>query len=112
VPNPAVRTQLDGPVPLTTLRELTGVCRTLYVDWTCNDADPLDLEELAQIGLELAHALSEARSTAPNSGAHRSAWARAEAATLRLGVLVARTERGEASARRPAALTSSVELPG
>ena len=98
-PNPAVPCQLDGPIPLTTLRELVGLCRALYLDWTCSDADSLDLEELAQIGLELSYALNQARSTAPDSVGHRSAWARAEAATQRLGVLVGKTARIEGSAR-------------
>lgn len=84
--------KLDGPIPLTALRDLVGVCRALYADWTCNGADALDLEELAHIGLELAHALKLARSTAPNTVGHRSAWARAEAASARLGALVAKTD--------------------
>ena len=107
--------QLDGPIPLTALRELVGVCRALYVDWTCDDKDPLDLEELAEIGLELAHALGQARSTAPDSVGHRSAWTRAEAATLRLGVLVAKTDGSAKLAGTQvssAALPSLAELPG
>lgn len=84
--------KLDGAIPLTALRDLVGVCRVLYAEWTCNNADPLELEELAHIGLELAHALKLARGTAPNTVGHRSAWARAEAATARLGALVEKTD--------------------
>jgi hypothetical protein len=109
-PIPSVHCQPGGPIPLNALRELVGVCRALYVGWTCDDADSLDLEELAEIGLELAHALSLARSTAPDSGGHRSAWARAEAATGRLGLLIAKTSGIQGSARREGAYGSASAL--
>jgi hypothetical protein len=86
-----VSQKLEGPIPLTVLRDLVGACRALYVDWTCNDADSLDLEELAEIGLELAHALTLARDSAPDTGDHRSAWRRAEVASARFGALVAKS---------------------
>lgn len=89
--NPDVSQKLEGPIPLTALRDLVGACRALYVDWTCRGADSLDLEELAEIGLELAHALALARDSVPDTGDHRSAWRRAETAVARLGALAAKT---------------------
>ena len=80
--------KLTEQIPLAALRDLIGICRALYAAWKDAGIGPVQLEELARIGHELGQALKLARETRPDSVGHRAAWARAEAATKRLGQLI------------------------
>jgi hypothetical protein len=84
----AMPPKLDAAVPTEALRDLIGICRALYAAWTKSCVGPMELEELASIGKELNKALELAKSTRVNTVGHRAAWARAEEATKRLGLLV------------------------
>jgi hypothetical protein len=82
----------DARIPLQALRDLVGICRALYAAWKKERVGPLELEELAGIGKDLAEALRLARNTAPDTLGHRAAWSRAEEATRRLGHLIGKLE--------------------
>jgi len=77
-----------GPIPLRALRDLLGLVRVLYADWSASGVGPLELEELRGIGEGLNRALKLAHHTRPNSPGHREAWALAEGATQDLGQLI------------------------
>ncbi len=79
---------LHGPIPLRALRDLLGLVRLLYADWSASGAGPIELEELRGIGEGLSRALTLARHTQPNSRGHREAWQLAERATSELGDLI------------------------
>jgi hypothetical protein len=81
---------LEGPIPIRALRDLLGLVRVMYADWSTSGAGPIELEELRGIGESLHIALSLAAKTKPNTMGHRTAWARAEEATRQLGTLVSR----------------------
>ncbi|MFZ5894999.1 MAG: hypothetical protein ACOY0T_28325 [Myxococcota bacterium] len=82
----------DARLPIEALRDLLGLVRALFASWTQSKAGPIELEELAHIGRELAAALKLARKTEPGSVGHRAAWSRAEEATRLLGHLVGQLE--------------------
>ena len=77
-----------GPVPIRALRDLLGLVRVMYADWSASGAGPIELEELRAIGEGLKSALELAARTKPNTLGHQTAWRRAEEATEQLGVLV------------------------
>jgi len=77
-----------GPIPLRALRDLLGLVRVLYADWSASGAGPIELEELRGIGEGLRQALTLAHRTHPNSPGHREAWSLAERATRDLGQLI------------------------
>jgi hypothetical protein len=73
------------------LRDLLGLVRVMYADWSASGAGPIELEELRAIGEGLKSALELAARTEPNTRGHYAAWQRAEEATRQLGVLVGKT---------------------
>lgn len=77
-----------GPIPLRALRDLLGLVRVLYADWSASGAGPIELEELRGIGETLSRSLSLARRSRPSSPSHREAWDLAERATAELGELI------------------------
>jgi hypothetical protein len=95
----SVPPKLSDPLPLVALRDLIGICRALYAAWAASGAGPIELDELMQIGKDLAEAHRLARNTESNTLGHRAAWSRAEEATRRLGHLVGELERAEAHRR-------------
>lgn len=76
--------KLESQLPLEALRDLLGLVRSLFAAWKPSQG-PIELEELRDIGKELAAALKLAKSTQPNTIGHRAAWSRAEAATRTIG---------------------------
>jgi len=86
-----VPTKLDAQLPLEALRDLLGLVRSLFAAWKPAQG-PIELEELRDIGHELAAAYELAHKTPPNTIGHRAAWSRAEAATKRLGHLIGSLE--------------------
>jgi hypothetical protein len=86
-----VPAKLDAQLPIEALRDLLGLVRSLFAAWKPAQG-PIELEELRDIGHELAAAYEMARKTSPNTIGHRAAWSRAEAATRRLGHLVGSLE--------------------
>ena len=94
---------MHGPVPLRALRDLLGLVRVMYADWSTSGAGPIELEELRAIGESLNLALSLAARTKPNTMGHRTAWARAEEATRQLGVLVGKRSPLESTVRAASA---------
>ena len=78
----------DDPIPLEALRDLLGIVRALYAAWAREKASPIALEELHQVGRELAQALALAQRSPPGTLGHAAAWNRSERATEALGKLV------------------------
>ena len=79
---------IQGPLPLSALRDLLGLVRVLYADWKKNRVGPVELEELRAIGDSLRIAYDLAAKNQANTMGHRAAWSRAEAATAQLGRLI------------------------
>jgi hypothetical protein len=77
---------IDQP-PLEILRDVLGIARALYVEWS-RYAGPIELDELRAIGSDLRNTYQRLLKAKPGTAAHRAAWAQADAATQRLGVLV------------------------
>jgi hypothetical protein len=75
-------------MPIGALRDLLGLVRSMYAEWSNAGAGPIELEELRAIGENLNLSLRLATQSKPNSSAHRKAWARAEEATRDLGAFV------------------------
>ena len=75
----------DGP--LDTLRDVLGIARALYVEWSpyCG---PIELDELKAIGSDLRESYQRLLKARPGTAAYTAAWRQAEQATQRLGVLV------------------------
>jgi hypothetical protein len=73
--------------PLDTVRDLLGIARALYVEWSPY-AGPIELDELKSIGSELRQSYERLLRARPGTAVHRAAWAHAEQATQRLGALM------------------------
>ena len=73
--------------PLDTLRDLLGIARALYVEWSpyCG---PIELDELKSVGSHLRDAYQRLLKARPGTAAYRAAWQQADQATQRLGILV------------------------
>jgi hypothetical protein len=73
--------------PIETLRDLLGIARALYVEWSpyCG---PIELDELMAIGSDLRDAYQRLLKAKAGTAAHRAAWEQAERATQRLGPLL------------------------
>jgi len=76
----------DQP-PIETLRDILGICRALYVEWAPY-AGPIEMDELMAVGSDLREAYQRLLKAKPGTAAQRAAWAQADQATQRLGVLV------------------------
>jgi hypothetical protein len=75
----------ETPFPLETARDLLGIARALYVAWKEQGRPTAELE---QIGKDLRAAIALARKSPVPSVGNSAAWAKAERATERLGVIV------------------------
>jgi len=73
--------------PLDTLRDLLGIARALYVEWSPY-AGPIEMDELRGIGSELREAYQRLLKARAGTAAYTAAWRQADQATQRLGVLV------------------------
>ena len=73
--------------PLETLRDILGIARALYVEWSPY-AGPIELDELRSLGAELRDAYQRVQRARPGTAACRAAWNQADHAVQRLGVLV------------------------
>jgi len=73
--------------PIETLRDVLGIARALYLEWAPY-AGPIELDELRAIGGDLRGAYRCIVRTRSGSAAFEAAWAKAEQATQRLGILV------------------------
>jgi len=73
--------------PIETLRDLLGIARAVYVEWAPS-AGPIELDELRSLGADLRDAHQCVLRALPGSAAYTAAWAKADRATHRLGVLV------------------------
>ncbi|HEX3775323.1 MAG TPA: hypothetical protein VHV51_12715 [Polyangiaceae bacterium] len=78
----------SGQIPIHALRDLLGLVRSIYAEWSSAGSGPIELEELRAIGENLNVALRLAMRTQPNTPGHRTAWARAEEAARDLGEFV------------------------
>ena len=76
----------DQP-PIETLRDILGIARALYVEWSPY-AGPIELDELLTVGSDLRSAYQRLLRARPGTAAHRAAWDQADQATQRLGVLM------------------------
>jgi hypothetical protein len=70
-----------------TLRDLLGIARAVYVDWAPS-AGPIELDELRSLGADLRNAYQRILRAQRGTAAYTAAWANADSATYRLGVLV------------------------
>jgi hypothetical protein len=73
--------------PIETLRDLLGIARAVYVE-CAPSAGPIELDELRSLGADLRDAYERVLRARPGTAAFTSAWAKADQATRRLGVLV------------------------
>ena len=73
--------------PIETLRDVLGIARALYVEWSPY-AGPIELDELMAIGSNLREAYQRLLKTRPGTASYKAAWDQADQATQRLGVLV------------------------
>ena len=73
--------------PIETLRDLLGIARALYVEWAPY-AGPIEFDELRSIGGDLRDAYQCILRARPGTAASTAAWAKADAATQRLGILL------------------------
>ena len=70
-----------------TLRDLLGIARAVYVEWAPS-AGPIELDELRSLGADLRDTYQRVLRARPGTSAYAAAWAQAERATHRLGVVV------------------------
>jgi hypothetical protein len=70
-----------------TLRDLLGIARACYVEWAPY-AGPIELDELKATGAALRDAYQRVLRAQPGTAAYTAAWAKANHATERLGVLL------------------------
>jgi hypothetical protein len=75
------------PASLDTLRDILGIARALYVEWSPY-AGPIEMDELKSVGRELREAYERLLKARPGTGAYAAAWRQADEATQRLGLLV------------------------
>jgi hypothetical protein len=84
-----VRSVNRTPLPVETVRDLLGICRSLYRAWVQEGPTTADRRRrLKVIGDDIRIALSLARKSGPGSLGNSAAWDRAERATAALGELV------------------------
>jgi len=77
-----------GPeAPADLVRDVLGVARALYLEWSPY-AGPIEMDELLSVGSDLREAYQRLLRAKPGTAAHRAAWAQADQATQRLGILV------------------------
>jgi len=70
-----------------TLRDVLGIARALYLEWSPY-AGPIELDELKAVGGALRDSYQRLLKARPGTAAHTAAWAKADQATERLGVLL------------------------
>ena len=70
-----------------TLRNVLGIARALYVEWSPY-AGPIELDELKAIGGELRESYERLLRARPGTTAYTGAWRQADQATQRLGILM------------------------
>jgi hypothetical protein len=70
-----------------TLRDLLGTARAVYVE-CAPSAGPIELDELRSLGADLRDAYQRVLRARPRTAACAAAWAKADRATHRLGVLL------------------------
>jgi hypothetical protein len=73
--------------PIETLRDLLGIARALYVEWAPY-AGPIEFDELRSIGADLRDAYQRILRASVGTVALTAAWAKADNATQRLGILL------------------------
>jgi hypothetical protein len=95
----------DSAFPLEAARDLLGIVRALYGAWKAARRPVDELAELETIGRDLAGALELARRSPVPSLGHSAAWAKADAATQRLGEII-----GADVPLRPALLAASARV--
>lgn len=79
----------ERPFPAQTIRDLIGIARLLYRNWSSHGLQQdKRLPELVAIGKDLQTALKLSRVARPNTKQQREAWELAELATRKLGYLV------------------------
>jgi hypothetical protein len=86
-------------MPLGALRDLIGIVRALFATMTAEKGDPVQLQELVEIGKLLRSAYDDARTMPAGSLGHRSGWDKAQGAIQRLSLLLV-----DAMPLRPVAL--------
>ena len=77
----------DARISLTTLRDLLGIARAVYVEWAPS-AGPIELDELRSLGADLRDAYQRLLRARPGTASDTAAWAKADHATQRLGILL------------------------
>ena len=71
----------EDPIPIHALRDLLGLARAIYLAERRGGAPPERLRRIAEVGRDLADAISMAKNAKPNTLAYFAAWKAAEAAT-------------------------------
>lgn len=77
----------NEPNPIETLRDLLGIARALYVEWSPY-AGPIEIDELMAVGSHLREAYQRLLRAHPGTAAYTSTLSKADQATHRLGILV------------------------
>jgi len=75
------------PKPIEIVRHILGIARAVYVEWSPYSG-PIELDELKSIGSDLREAYQRLLKAGPGTAAQAAAYAQAEQATQRLGILV------------------------
>ena len=73
--------------PLDTLRDVLGIARAVYVEWSPH-AGPIEMDELRWVGSELRQAYQRLLKARPGTAPWKAAWSQADQATERLGILL------------------------
>ncbi|HVJ19340.1 MAG TPA: hypothetical protein VM686_28165 [Polyangiaceae bacterium] len=84
--------QYRAQLPLSAVRDLIGIVRSMYFGWQERGVTQDKLDELVHVGRELREALELAARTEPDTVGHRAAWVRAERATAALCSMIAMDE--------------------
>ena len=78
---------MSDQLPIEILRDVLGICRALYVEWSPY-AGPIEMDELMAVGYGLRESYQRLLKAKSGTAAYKAAWVQAEEATQRLGVLV------------------------